>query len=254
MRFRCSLFVVVLLAASLSACGGDEEGGRIAATPDPGVGRVLFLTGGGYHDFVIVPRTLMEGLAEQPDLDVRLMPLDPEGVASHEISDTPLLTEEVDVILAYTQGQLPLSPASRDLIMAAIEGGVGFVGLHCAADSHPGWNEYDQMLGGRFESHPPLGPVTVTVDDPEHPVTAGLPAEWELIDEFYHLQGYSPAGKDVLMTGVSPAGGERRPVTWAKTHGEGRVVYTILGHTRDVHADANFRQLVAQALRWAGTR
>ena len=49
-------------------------------------------------------------------------------------------------------------------------------------------------------------------------------------------------------------GGEARPVTWAKTYGEGRVVYTILGHGPDAQRDARVRQLVAQALLWAGGR
>jgi len=249
----------MFLSTLLAACGGkesgsEEVGGRIAATAEPGVVRALFLTGGGYHEFEVVPRTLMEGLAEQDGIEVRLLPIDDEGIASHELSDTALLDGEIDVILAYTQGNLALSPAARDKLMAAIEGGVGYVGLHCAGDSYPGWADYDRMLGGRFERHPPLGPIVVTVDNAEHAVTAGLPAEWSLIDEFYHLQGYSPVGKDVLMTGVSPDGGARRPVTWAKTHGKGRVVYTILGHTRDVHADARFRQLVGQALRWAAAQ
>jgi type 1 glutamine amidotransferase len=239
------------VVALFAACGEDDPGTRIAVPASPGVVRVLFLTGGGYHDFEVTPRTLVEGLDPDPDLQLRILPMDPDGKASHELSDTSLLDDGVDVILAYTQGELSLSPAARDKLMAAIEGGVGFVGLHCAADSHPGWTAYDQMLGGRFETHPPLGPVHVSVDDTLHPVTAGLPAEWDLIDEFYHLQGFDPAGKQVLMSGVSPAGGARRPVTWAKSHGAGRVVYTILGHTRDVHADARFRQLIGQALRWA---
>lgn len=252
MRFRCLLLLAASAAAMSSACGEAGESGRIASTAEPGVVRVLFLTGGGYHDFEANPAALMEGLAAEEDLRVRVLPIDPEGRASHELSDTSLLDGEIDVVLAYTQGELAFSPAARDKLMAAIEGGAGFVGLHCAADSHPGWKAYERMLGGRFESHPPLGPVTVNVvDAAQHPVTAGLPAEWTLTDEFYHLAGVDPAGLDVLMSGISPAGGERRPVTWAKTYGQGRVVYTILGHSREVHTDVRFRQLVIQALRWA---
>jgi hypothetical protein len=178
----------------------------------------------------------------------------------------------VDVVLAYTQGELGLSVAAKERLLAWLRHGGGFVGLHCAADSHPGWDAYTRMLGGRFESHPPYGPLTVRVDVPDHPVSAGLPREWALEDEFYQLDALQLGDATLLMSAAvdtdaadtdagdadagdadagDAGGGERRPVTWVKPYGDGRVVYTILGHGAATHRDARYRQLVGQALLWA---
>lgn len=217
--------------------------------------RVLVLTGGGYHDFAGNTAALQQGLrqARPAGWAFTTLALGPEDAGAAEARgrlaalDLPATT---DVVLAYTQGELGLSPAAREHLLAFVRGGGGFVGLHCAADSHPGWAEYDRMLGGRFEHHPPFGPIEVRVDAPEHPVTRGLPVDWSLPDEFYHLKLVDD-GRQVLMSGVSPEGGDRRPVTWVRTWGKGRVAYTILGHGRETHADPRFQSLVAQALEWA---
>ena len=137
-----------------------------------------------------------------------------------------------------------------------MRGGGGLVAVHCAADSFPGWAGWDDLLRGRFESHPPFGDIKVSVvaDVAGHPVIADLPRDWILKDEFYHLKDCAPDDKTVLMSGVSPAGGPVRPVTWVRDYGKGRVVYTILGHGPETHGDARYQQLVTQALWWAAGR
>lgn len=236
-----------------SASGAAPDGAR------PGPLRVLVLSGGGFHDFAGNLKLLLDGLPVPADTHWTFLPLgedSADGVSQalrlRQLESLELPGEQ-DVILAYTQGELGLSPTAKDKLLAFVRGGGGFVGLHCGADSHPGWAEYTAMLGGRFESHPPYGEVTVRLAPGagQHPVTHGLPDRWTLKDEFYHLQELQIDDATLLMTGVSPQGGEPRPVTWAKAYGEGRVVYTILGHGPDAELDERFRRLVAQALLWA---
>jgi type 1 glutamine amidotransferase len=218
---------------------------------------VLVLSGGAYHDFGPNLARLVEGLDVPQGAHFTFLPLgeiDPDGVPvelRRRRLETLDLPAEVDVVLAYTQGDLGLSDRARERLLAFVRDGGGFVGLHCAADSHPGWNEYTRMLGGRFASHPPYGALLVRVDGPAHLVSAGLPFEWALEDEFYHLQDLALDEAIVLMSAQSPVDGERKPVTWVKHYGEGRVVYTILGHGIATHADGRYEALVAQALEWA---
>jgi type 1 glutamine amidotransferase len=257
------LVVAALLSGvvALVSCAPETGAASAPALPaddgpaPPGAVRVLLLTGGEHHDFAGNAAALLQGLRQgAPDrwafTALALGSQDPGADAARARLDALDLPAACDVVLAYTQGELGLSSAAREHLLAFVRSGGGFVGLHCAADSHPGWTEYDRMLGGRFEHHPPFGPITVHVDAPDHPVTRGLPAEWSLPDEFYHLTLVDDA-MEVLMSGVSPEGGARRPVTWARAYGQGRVVYTILGHGRETHADARFQSLVAQALDWA---
>jgi hypothetical protein len=245
---------VLLSAVALAACGqaGPGETPEAGASP-AGIERaVLFLTGGGYHDFEGNPARLTEAL-EQRGWAVRTVRLGPDDAGAGEDLawlESADLDESFGAVLAYTQGELGFSEGLRARLLAFVEQGGGLVGLHSAADSHPGWTGWDELIGARFETHPPFGPITVRVDRTDHPVTEGLPVDWELKDEFYHLVDVTTEERELLMSGVSPAGGDRRPVTWAAARERGRVVYTILGHGPETHGDPRYQQLVGQALAW----
>ncbi len=279
-------------ASLLAACGGTlaSDGPGSEVTPDsmpasPGAAaplRVLVLSGGGYHEFGANLDVLLPALAARLPLLITRLRLGPdapgaqapEAQAARALLTGPALRESCDVVLAYTQGELGLLPAEQAVLLEFVRGGGGFVGLHCAVDSHPGWDEYVQLCGGRFDSHPPFGDVHVRVEATigatsgaapaaasaatpgaaVHPVVAGLPAAWDLRDEFYHLTDWNPEGATLLMSGVSPAAGERRPVAWCRASGDGRVVCMILGHGAETHGDARYQQFVAQALVWAAAR
>jgi Trehalose utilisation len=241
---------------------GDDEGPPDEHATEPRSEdhlRVLVLSGGGFHDFAGNLNKLLPGVAAREPCtftELALHPSDGASPTSRRILESADLPAEFDAILCYTQGDLSLTDAMKDKLLAFVRGGGGLVGLHCAADSHPGWAGWDDLLRGRFERHPAFGDIKVSVnaDVSGHPVIAGLPAEWLLKDEFYHLMNCAADDKTVLMSGVSPEGGAPRPVTWVRDYGKGRVVYTILGHGPETHGDPRYQQLVAQALKWAAGR
>jgi uncharacterized protein len=215
------------------------------------------LSGGGYHDFALNLSKLLPAVAARTPMtltELTLDPTEPASKTSRRALEDADLAAEYDAILDYTQGDLPLPDSVKDKLLAFVRGGGGLVGLHCAADSFPGWAGWDDLLRGRFERHPPFGDIVVAVCDKSHPVVAGLPPEWILKDEFYHLKNCDWNDKTVIMAGTSPEGGDPRPVTWVREYGAGRVVYTILGHGGETHSDARYQQLVAQALQWAAGR
>lgn len=221
--------------------------------------RVLVITGGGHHDFARNTAMLLDGLRARGTFEFETIEVGssaPADSRDHLKLDDRVFLEGFDAVLAYCQGELNFSPAARENLLDYIRAGGGYVGAHSAADSHPGWDEYDRMLGGRFESHPPFGDITVSIDAADHPVTRDLPREWTLRDEFYHLKNCGEEDKEVLMTGQSPgdpADAPPRPVSWVREEGEGRVFYTILGHGPETHGDERFQQLIAQAIEWAAS-
>jgi type 1 glutamine amidotransferase len=249
MRRASILTSLGLLAAA--ALGQAEEPGSIP---------VLVLTGGAHHDFAGNTQALVEGLALQyPALRLELMRVGPGpfpvGMAEAKtgLAD-PELPLRYRAILAYTQGELGLDAAGKQGLLAFVHGGRGFVGLHSAADSHPGFVEYTRMLGGRFESHPPVQKIQVEVVSPDHDALRCFHGPFEVEDEFYHLADCPLDDKLLLMTGQSPGdppGSPPRPVAWAKEAGRGRVFYTILGHGREAHEHPAFHSLVGTALLWA---
>ncbi len=259
------------LAVASLLCGCGDAGAVPAAQPPlavphaPAALRVLVLSGGGYHAFGANLDTLLAALQARGQFRFTRLRLGPDapGAAfgasesdkiARAVFGSDALGRDFDVVLAYTQGELNLTGDEKARLLRFVRDGGGFVGLHCAVDSHPGWDDYIAMCAGHFASHPPFGPIHVRIDEPGHPVTAGLPAEWDLTDEFYHLENWEQGEQTVLMSGVSPAGGERRPVSWCRPFDKGRVAVTILGHGPEVHGDSRYQQFVAQALLWAGGR
>jgi type 1 glutamine amidotransferase len=244
------------LALSLACADPDAKDGAVHPSASRPL-RVLVLSGGGYHEFAGNLAILLPAVAARMPLawtQVALKPADKATPSERAALDAVDLSATFDVILDYTQGDLALSDVARDKLLAFVRGGGGLVGLHCAADSYPGWAGWDDLLRGRFERHPAFQAIGVAVSDAAHPVVAGLPRDWQLKDEFYHLKDCAADDKHVLMTGTSPEGGELRPVTWVREYGQGRVVYTILGHGPETHGDPHYQQLVAQALQWAAGR
>lgn len=220
--------------------------------------KVLVLTGGGYHDFTGNTPALLEGvkgLAARPIefTTLKLATRPREGDTGPSLADEDIFSRH-DVVLAYMQGELGFTDDVKARFLSYVREGGGYVAIHSAGDSHPGWDEYDKLLGGRFEYHPPFGPITVKAEVTLHPIMKGVDTTWELNDEFYHLQKCAEDDKLVLMRGRSPGEAEdapTRPVAWEKNYGEGRVFYTILGHGRETHEDARFHRLIANAVVWA---
>lgn len=223
--------------------------------------RVLLMTGGGYHDFEGNAKLLLAGLAQHLKLDVTHLRLVKDGepeAARPEERPTRILdagmAQRFDVVLAYHQGEkLGLNQQERDSLLHFVRRGGGWVGLHCAADSFK-WNrEFVAMVGGKFKSHPPFGPITVRRLAGDAPVLAGI-EDHTYPDEFYYLDECRLDDKQVVLVGEGPADKKMRPVAWTKAYGEGRVFYTIQGHGKEAFADPNLLRLVANALCWASAR
>jgi type 1 glutamine amidotransferase len=144
------------------------------------------------------------------------------------------------VVFANTSGELPL-PDRRALVRFVRRGG-GFVGTHSASDTLHDWPAYARLLGGEFASHPPPLTATLTVEGGGHPATRGLPASFELHEEYYDF--VSPPRARILITR------EGRPLVWSRRHGQGRVFYDALGHFTETWTNPLHRRLLRHGLAW----
>lgn len=146
-----------------------------------------------------------------------------------------------------------LTGARRGALQEFVRRGGGIVGIHAASDSHYHWPWWGELIGGRFERHPPgTAPGRLAVADPTHPATAALPPSIDHVDEWYAIGGYRP-GSRLLLTldsaSIGEAGGAW-PISWAREHEGGRVFYTALGHTPETYAQPFFLEHVRGGLRW----
>src|SRR3954469_16408263 len=157
-----------------------------------------------------------------------------------------------------------ITASQKENLLSLFKKGVGLVVLHHALVSYPDWPDYARIIGGHYDEPNPKKSGTVTeqagyqhdVDIPvvivatNHPITAGL-KDFTINDEIYWGFRVQP---DVtpLITTTHPKSG--KPLGWARTEGKSRVVYIQLGHGPSAHNDPNYRQLIAQSIRWVARR
>jgi hypothetical protein len=171
-----------------------------------------------------------------------------------------------DLTKSGTDKQPPMSPEGKNRFLAAVAGGKGFLGSHCAADTFhsrgPGFetqterDPYIAMLGGEFIRHGAQQAARQVIIDPEFPGLAGLGKSFEMKDEWYSLKNFAPDLHVILLQdtqGMTGTDYQRPPypATWARRHDKGRVFYTSMGHREDVWTSPTFQQIVLGGMAWA---
>jgi uncharacterized protein len=161
------------------------------------------------------------------------------------------------------------TPDQRAALQGFIENGGGFVGIHgSGGDNSYAWDWYvNDLIGAQFIGHP-MSPqfqqATLQVEDASHPASANVPAQWVRTDEWYSF-ATSPRAKGytVLLTidegSYAPEGlfggdltmGADHPMVWSHCQGNGRAIYSALGHTAESYAEPEHVALLLGATRWA---
>jgi len=173
--------------------------------------------------------------------------------------------------------------------LALLEAGMGFVFLHHSLAAWPAWDEYAEIVGGRFhyrparlrgQSWPDSGyrhqvehTVSVLRD---HPITRGVPKTFAITDELYlcpifadsvipllasdysfsddnfYSAKLAVAGKRYSREGWShPAGSNL--VGWVKHYRNSPIVYLQGGDDPVAYANVNFQRLLHNAIRWVAS-
>jgi len=109
------------------------------------------------------------------------------------------------------------------------------------------------VVGGGTRGHDKLGPYTVKVTNPGHPVTKGVTASFEITDELYNYNA-DPAGNavDVLAEATSPTSGKTFPQVFVVKHPKARIVGITLGHDARAHDLPEYQALLRNAVSWVG--
>jgi len=182
----------------------------------------------------------------------------------------------LDLTKTGTDGNPPMSPAGKQALLDAIHGGLGFVGVHAAADTFHtepdpedlsnryiahGENSdpYLRMLGGEFILHgrsPRLQAANLVVKDPKFPGLEGVISPVSFTEEWYSLKDFAPDLHVILALDTAGMKGEPYqrapyPATWARMHGKGRVFYTAMGDRPENWSNTFFLNLLGGGIRWS---
>ena len=226
--------------------------------------QALIITGHnvGAHKWKETSQALKEMLekGDRIKVDITTTPskdLTPENLAKYDV-----------YILNYWDGpngppDTQWSDANKEAFLKAVQEGKGLVGYHfaSAAFARPNWAEFEKAVAGGWRTqgfHGPAHVFSVKKTDAKHPISEGLPAQFEHpTDELYQNSMLTP-GSEVLATAYSdpkkPKGTKKdEPVIWVNHYGKGRVYENVLGHDTGAMADPNFQKWMLRGVLWAAT-
>jgi type 1 glutamine amidotransferase len=168
-----------------------------------------------------------------------------------------------DAVVFFTDGDLDMDDSQKaDLLSFVRDDGKGFIGIHSAAITFLSWPEYGQMIGAYFDGHP-WGEfdAPMVVEDAGFPGMKHLPRSFTLKDEIYQIKDFSRDKVRVLLrldagrVDLSKKGIRRTDrdfaVIWARSYGNGRVLYNGLGHRREVWDRPDIQQMWLEMVPWS---
>jgi sialate O-acetylesterase len=233
-----------------------------AAQPSTRPIKVLIITGDNVsaHDWKANSKILTEILEKEGRIKV-----DITATPSQDLTDENLAKYDV-FLLNYKEtpdgpANTRWSDSNKEAFLKAVRGGKGVVGYHYASSAFakPNWEEFEKAVAGGWRTqgfHGPAHAFTVKKAPIQHPISEGLPAQFEhTIDELYQNSMLLP-GCVVLATAYSdpqkPKGtGKDEPVIWVSTYGNGRIYENVLGHDAKALADPNYQLWLRRGVIWA---
>jgi len=173
-----------------------------------------------------------------------------------------------------------LSPAQQAVFEDWIQGGGAWIGLHGSGDGSQAqsWPWYQNtVIGPNFIGHtmaPQFQSAEVQAIEPDHPVLQDVPSRWVIEDEWYSFDAppqafgmtalagldestYSPTNPVVAEWPQDLSMGDQaadHPVIWSQCLGQGRLVYSALGHTQYVYDNPDYGRLLENAVFWTTGR
>lgn len=269
--------VAVLFTATLLA-------GSPAAT-NPNAIRVMLLdgeSGGPYHAWQLTTPVLKKELEDTGLFQVTVVTAPPSGgdfsAFKPEFSSYQVIVSNYDA---------PDWPAAlKSSFEQYVRDGGGLVIVHAADNAFAGWPAFNEMIGiggwrgrtekagpmwyykdGQLVSDPSPGnagshgarlPYQITVRNPEHPITKGLPRLWmHASDELYATLRGPGKNMTVLATAHSdPANrgtGHDEPILMVLRYGKGRIFHTIMGHDIAALSCVGFIATYQRGTEWAAT-
>ena len=218
--------------------GGKGDSPLVPAAPivwEAGKTKVLVVGGGSSHNFIkFFGGTDVETLKAA-------------GLSVNYAEDRDLVASELknaDVAIISANRKFLDTPAYRKAVMDFADSGKGLVMLHPGTwYGFPQWPELNaKIVGGGARGHDAIDKFTVSVLKKDHPVMAGVPAEFDATDELYYVNAEPekiPAGTapiDVLaQTSASKRFKIPHPSVWVTKHEKARIVGIALGHDERVH-------------------
>lgn len=158
----------------------------------------------------------------------------------------------------------------RAALRSWIEGGGGWLGVHASGgDFSYRWDWYvNTLVGAQFVGHtmdPQFQDADLYTADSGEELTNHLPNPWRVPQEEWYAFDRNPrdGGYEILLTideesyitvgegmvGSDSMAGEH-PMAWRHNVGQGRALYSAIGHQAATYSIPEYREFLSSAMRW----
>ena len=216
--------------------------------------RALYVTGGGFHDFVALQAIVPPGIAARTNIVWTIdRTADTSTTALIARHRSTAWADSFDVVVYNMSFSWVVDPQWIERIAHAHrDKGIAAVVLHGATHSYrrsttTAWKE---MMGASSMRHDAQRVYDIERIAPEHPIIKALPPGWNPgRDELYDIERVWP-GMTTLAQGWSIQTAKHHPVAWTNTYGRAKVFVTPMGHNIHTMADPVYLDLVTRGLLW----
>lgn len=181
-----------------------------------------------------------------------------------------------DVVIWNNASGRVLKGFQRTAFENYMTNGGSFLGIHAAGDDSHHWEwYYDNLIGARFSHHPikkQIQEATLNLQvGGDSLLTEGLPSsiiqndEWYIFYEsptktganlLYSMDGNAidTDGNMLWIKNKTNGMGEVHPNIWYKKVGEGKAIYSALGHTPETYSNRPYVDVLERAIQWLGAK
>lgn len=172
---------------------------------------------------------------------------------ANQIYDSSMI-DNFDVLVFYDMVQ-GIDDSQKNAFINLLKRGKAVVFLHHSLASYQEWDEFEEIIGGRYvlssekkeaSTYRHDVEIPVHVVDSNHPITKGMD-DFEIHDEVYGNYKVSSKVKSLLTT-THPE--SSKIIGWTNNYGKSRIVYLQLGHDHYAYENPNYIQLLKQTIDW----
>jgi putative membrane-bound dehydrogenase-like protein len=217
----------------------------LPARAEAGTIRALLIGGGSSHDF--------EKYFHHEDSTTLKAAGQIVTAYTANAAEAVALMPQADVIVLSANHASFGTPDFQNALNAFADAGKGLVIVH--AGTWHNWPEISgynkRFVGGGARGHG-FGDFQVLIEKADHPVMAGVPAEFTIHDEQYHVVLDPNAQTEVLaMTSPEKDSNKAYPSVWVVKDPKARIVGIGLGHAAEAHGNPAYEKILVNAVRWA---
>ena len=218
---------------------------------------ILYVTGGGYHDYDTQELILRNGISERANVKWTTWRGEKTEAGVPKLYLTKDWSKGFDVIIHNGCMENIVDEGAEKSVAQIVKehkaAGLGVVMLHCAMHTYRSdkSGEWEKLSGIHSVRHGPHFPYVVRKLR-DHPILAGVPNEWETPKgELYHTtpidntvplcEGYKRDAPDVPS----------QVNIWVSQHGKTRTFATTIGHHNETMELSTYLDIVARGVLWS---